>query len=79
MVEVMKSFVPHSELTPGLWYLRTDYEPFHTVVSILRYMIGPRKGELGVWMIDEEGSHEVAAFAEDQFIGPVPPPIKLTI
>lgn len=66
--------VPHDQLTPGLWYLRTGYEPFYTVVSLTPYAFGPDEGKLGVWMIDEEGSHWVSDFADDQFIGKVPPP-----
>ena len=70
----MKQFIPHDELYDGLWYLRTHCDPGYCVVSILRCVIGHSAGELMVWMIDEEGSTELAAFAEDQFIGPVPSP-----
>lgn len=69
-------FVPHDELTEGLWYLRTQVEPYYTVVSLTHLfdIKNNQKGELACWLIDEEGDHEIAAFAADQFIGKVPPP-----
>lgn len=70
----MPVYVPHDQLTPGLWYLRTGHSPGYTVVSLTRYAIGPDEGRIGVWMIDEEGSHWPEDFAYDQFIGPVPAP-----
>ncbi len=70
----MKNHVRHEDLTEGLWYLRTDYAPYYTVVSSLRHALGPYTGQLGVWLIDEEGNRFVEDFAEDQFIGPVPAP-----
>lgn len=70
----MKQFVRHEDLTEGLWYLRVDYAPYYTVVSLLRHTLGPYAGQLGVWLIDEEGNHWPEDFADDQFIGPVPAP-----
>lgn len=67
-------FTPHDKLTPGLWYLRTNHEPFYTVVSITQFVFGPDKGKLGVWLFDQEGNNEPADFGTDQFIGPVPAP-----
>ena len=71
-----KPFVPHDQLTAGLWYLRTFVEPFYTVVSVFPMYDFQKMapGELAVWLIDEEGNHDLAAFDHDQFIGPVPPP-----
>ncbi len=66
--------VPHDQLTDGLWYLRTQYAPFYTVVSLTRIVLGPDEGLLGVWLIDEEGNRYIEDFGEDQFIGPVPAP-----
>lgn len=62
----------------GLWYLRTSYEPFYTVVSLQKFAIGEYEGKLGVWMIDEEGNSWPEDFDEDQFICPVPAPIDLS-
>lgn len=73
----MKQFVPHDQLTEGLWYLRTNYAPGYTVVSLTRYVIGPNANKIGVWMIDKEGSCKTAAFDEDQFISPVPSPFTV--
>lgn len=70
----MTTFTPHDQLTPGLWYLRTDAAPGWTVVSITPFAIGPHEGELGVWMIDQEGNNWVGDFGPEQFIGPVPSP-----
>lgn len=66
--------VPNDQLTPGLWYIKTFVEPFYSIVSVGRMVLGPYAGELWVWGIDEEGGHEVAVYDDDQFIGPVPPP-----
>ncbi len=66
--------VPHADLTPGYWYLRTDYSPGFTIVSLTPFAIGPDAGRLGVWSIDEEGNDWIEDYAHDQFIGPVPPP-----
>lgn len=68
--------VPHDRLTPGLWYIRTLYEPYYTVVSITPFVIGPDAGKLGVWMIDQEGNSWPEDFAPDQFIRPVPQPFN---
>jgi hypothetical protein len=72
----MKEFVPHDQLTDGYWYLRVDYKPYYTIVSLTRFVLGPKTGQLGVWMFDEEGDTELEAFADDQFIGPVQPPLE---
>lgn len=68
-----KTFVPHDKLTPGYWYLRTDYRPGYTIVSLTPFAIGPDEGKLGVWLFDQEGNHWPEDFAHDQFIAPVAP------
>lgn len=70
----MRPHVPHDGLSPGYWYLRTDYSPGYTIVSLTKFVIGPNTGELGVWMFDQEGNSDLADFSADQFIGPVFPP-----
>lgn len=62
-----------TKLTPGFWYLKIDHAPFYTIVEIIRCPIGPCAGELSVFSIGREESYELAAYAEDQFLGPVPP------
>lgn len=69
-----KKFVPHDQLTAGLWYLRTNYAPYYTIVSLTPFVIGPDTGKMGVWLFDQEGNNWVDDFGEDQFIGPVPAP-----
>jgi hypothetical protein len=72
-----KTFVPHDQVEPGLWYLRKQVQPFYTVVHVQRMVLGPDEGKLYVWLIDEEGGEEIRQFDDDQFIGPVPPPENL--
>jgi hypothetical protein len=62
-LRAVKKHVPHDQLTEGLWYLRTDYAPFYTIVSLTRYAIGPETGELGVWMIPGDDLNGVEASA----------------
>jgi hypothetical protein len=70
----MRPHTPRDQLEPGLWYIHVHYPPYYCVVSLVRFAIGPQTGELGVWMIDEEGDHDIEAFDDDQFICRVPAP-----
>jgi hypothetical protein len=60
------------KITPGLWYLKTDFEPGYTVVSVLPDAF--RDNHLTVFLIGEDDSRELADFGPDQFIAPVPAP-----
>ncbi len=71
----LKKLQSLDEVTPGLWYLKTDYGRGYTVVSVLFGVIpGPWEGEKMVFRIDEEGPIEIYAFSPEQFICEVPKP-----
>ena len=73
----VKGYVPHDQLTPGYWYLRTQYEPFYTVVKIMTLIYGDCEGKLSVWLIADDECTMLESFDADQFIGPVPAPEKV--
>ena len=62
-------------ISDGLWYLKTDYYPYFTVVSVISEQLNPKTlGEKLVFAIDEEGSSSIADYGIDRFIGRVPAP-----
>lgn len=67
----MKSY---DEITDGLWYMKTDYEPGYTVVEVMLSVFGPYEGRKIVYSFGDEYPNEIKAYSPDQFIGPVPKP-----
>jgi len=66
------------EITTGLWYLKTSYYPYYTVVNVLEEQLDPKHlGEKIVFSIDKEGCFEIEAYGEENFICPVPAPNSL--
>lgn len=57
-----------AEVTPGYWYVKTNYKPNYTIVSVVKNSLSG-KGELMVFMFDHEGDCDPEEF---EFLGMVP-------
>jgi len=64
------AFVPHDEITPGLWYVRVKFAPYYDVVKVF----ATDNGDLECISPGAEYPYELAAYGDDQFIGLVPSP-----
>ncbi len=69
----------YDEITPGLWYLTTSFGVGYTVVDVMISMYGEDEDEKIVFVIGEDDSHEIEAYAPEQFIEPVPAPVSRTL
>ncbi len=68
---------PYADITPGLWYLKTDYGQGFTVVEVMKDQLNMGLGELIVYDIGENEPCELRAYTPEQFICPVPSPFSL--